>query len=273
MRDAPFETLKRKYDAGVLPHALLVSGGTERSRLGFARDVAVMLFGGDDPKGTAIRIDDGNYADIIRVGPENGSIKVGAVKGLIEKIRLKPFSSDRMLAVIESSELMNEQAQNKLLKTLEEPSGNNVIMLLTSNTGMLRATIRSRCVKISLGADAEGMDQQVKDDAVKALSIALFGRPLHEAFAILDRYVDEPFPLLDAMEIFLRNLVVGGREARLVSDEHDREIAQKMKGGGPYALSAGITIIEDTRTILRFNRMNRKNGLRDMALRLRTGGM
>jgi hypothetical protein len=168
---------------------------------------------------------------------------------------------------------MNAQAQNKLLKTLEEPSGNNVIILLASNTGMLRATIRSRCMKISIGAEAEGVDPRVKDDAVRALSVALFGKPLHEAFVILDEYADEPFPLLDAMEMFLRNLVVGAREAELVSDEHDRGIARKMEGGNPDALVAGIRIIEDTRTILRFNRMNRKNGLRDMALRLRTGGM
>jgi hypothetical protein len=265
--------LKRKYDAGALPHALLVSGGTERSRLRFARDIAVMLLGGGDPEGTAKKIDDGNYADILRVSPENGSIKVGAVKDLIEKLRLKPFSSDRILAVIESGELMNAQAQNKLLKTLEEPSGNNVIMLLVSNTGMLRATIRSRCVKVNLGAEAEGPDPQVKDDAEKTLSVALFGKPLHEAFAILDGYVDEPFPLLDAMEMFLRNLIVGGFAAGLVSDDGDREIARKMNGGDSDALSAGIGIIEDTRTMLRVGRMNRKNGLRDMALRLRTGGM
>jgi hypothetical protein len=273
MKSTPFETLKRKYDAGVLPHALLVSGGTESSRLGYARDVAIMLFGGESSEGAAMKIDDGNHADIIRVAPENGSIKVGAVRELIEKLRLKPFSSDRILAVIESSELMNAQAQNKLLKTLEEPSGNNVIMLLAANTGMLRATIRSRCMKINIGAETGEIARPVKDDAVKALSIALFGRPIHEAFAILDDYADDPFNLLDAMEIFLRNLIVGGHDAELVSDVNDRGIALKMKGGSRDALAAGIRIIEDTRTILRVGRMNRKSGLRDMALRLRTGGI
>ncbi|MDR1292177.1 MAG: hypothetical protein LBJ91_02110 [Clostridiales Family XIII bacterium] len=272
MTAAPFDVLKRKYDAGVLPHALLVSGGAERSRLGFARDVAVMLFGGDDPVGAASMIDDGNCADLIRVSPDNGSIKVGAVRELTEKIKLKPFSSDRILAVIESSELMNAQAQNKLLKTLEEPPGNDVIMLLAGGTGMLRSTIVSRCMKINLGAEAVSVDPQVKGDAVRALSAALFGKPMHEAFAILDSHTDDPFPLLDAMELFLRNLVVGGREAGLVSDGNDRAIAQKMKDGSPGALTAGIRIVEDTRMLLRFGRVNRKNGLRDMALRLRTGG-
>jgi hypothetical protein len=128
-------------------------------------------------------------------------------------------------------------------------------------------------MKVNIGAEADITERSVKGDAVKLLSAALFGKPAHEAFAILDGYLDDPFPLLDAMEMFLRNLVVGSHEGKLVSDEDDRGIALKMKGRRDGELEAGIDIIEDTRTILRFNRMNRKNGLRDMALRLRTGGI
>jgi hypothetical protein len=274
LKEYPFSALKRKYESGALPHALLVSGGAEESRLKFARDVAIMLLGGDDPAAVARKIDSGNCADIIRVVPEEGSIRVRAIKDLIEKLRLKPFSSDRMFAVIEDCDLMNAQSQNKLLKTLEEPAGNNVIMLLTSNAEALRATIRSRCMKISLGASAGDIERSVKDDAVKLLSAALFGKPAHEAFAISDRYADDPFPLLDAMELFLRDLVVGGYEERLVTDEDNRGIARKMKGrrdGG--TLITGIMAIEDTRAALRFGRVNRKNGLRDMAIRLKSGEM
>jgi hypothetical protein len=258
--------LKRRYESGSLPHALLVSGGTEASRMRLARGTAVMVLGGADPPGAAKMIDDGNCADMVRIAPDNGSIKVGAIKELTERLRMKPFSSDRILAVIEDSDLMNSQAQNKLLKTLEEPPGDNVIMLLASNEGMLRATIRSRCLKINLGAGTEDVAPQVKDDAVKLLSAAMFGKPAHEAFAILDRHMDEPFPLLDAMELFLRDLIVGGHEPNLVSDEGDREIAQKMKGNRARGLGARIEIIEDTRAVLRSGRANRKSCLRDMAL-------
>jgi hypothetical protein len=274
MRETPFDALNRRYASGAMPHALLVSGGTEKSRWKFARAAAVMLLGGADPEAAARVIDAGNHADVIRVTPENGAIRVGAVRELTEKLRMKPFSSGRMFAVIEDSDLMNAQAQNKLLKTLEEPAGNNVIMLLAANTEALRATIRSRCMKISLGAEAADIGQSVKDDAVKLLSAALFGAPVHEAFAISDGHADDPFPLLDAMELFLRDLIVGGLDEGLVADGGNREIAAKMKGRGyDAALRSGVGVVEDTRASLRFGRVNTRNGLRDMTLRLKTGGM
>jgi hypothetical protein len=74
------------------------------------------------------------------------------------------------------------------------------------------------------------------------------------------------------MEMFLRDLVVGRHETGLVSDAYNREVALRIKDGDAAALEAGIGVIEDTRGLLRFGRVNRRNSLRDMALRLRTGG-
>jgi len=268
----PIERLRQKYEAGFLPHALLVSGGTEVSRRRFAKDAAVSLLGGDDASFAARIIDDGNLADLIWIRPDGGSIKVDQVRDLIERLRNKPFSAARTLAVIEDGDLMNSQAQNKLLKTLEEPPGDNVIIIVAANTEMLRATIRSRCLKINIGADETDIAQDVNDDAVKVLSVSLFGKPSHDAFAVLDNYGDDPFPLLDAMELFLRDIIVGRYEAALVPDGAHRAIALKMKDRQSDALKAGVEIIEDTRAALRFGRMNRKSCLRDMALRIGTGG-
>jgi hypothetical protein len=232
-----------------------------------------MLFGGADADFTAKMIDSGNYADLIYIVPDNGSIKVDAIRELIDRVRLKPFSADKLMVVIEDSDFMNAQAQNKLLKTLEEPAGNNVIMLLAANIGALRATIRSRCMKISLEAEAADIADSVRKDARDMLSATFFGKPMHEAFAIIDRYADDPFPVLDAMELFLRDVVVGGYEAGLVQDAQIRDIALKLKDRRDIELEAAIAIVEDTRSALRTGRMNRKSGLRDMALRLKVGGI
>jgi hypothetical protein len=267
------DNLREKYETGFFPHALLVSGGTGSTRRRFAKDAAALLLGAsEDTAYTEKTIEDGNLADLVWVEPDGASIKVEQVRDLIEKLRVKPFSADRILAVIADGELMNPQAQNKLLKTLEEPPGNNVIIILASNTEMLRATIRSRCLKINIGTEKAGIAQDVNDDAQKVLSVALFGKPSHEAFTILDGYSDDPFPLLDAMELFLRDIIVGRYETALVPDEAHRAIALKMKDHGHGAMKNGIGIIEDTRAALRYGRMNRKNGLRDMALRIRSGG-
>jgi hypothetical protein len=269
LRTNPIESLRLKYETGFLPHALLVSGGTEVSRQRFAKDAAVFLLGSDDAPFTARMIDGGNLADLIWIRPDGGSIKVDQIRDLIERLRIKPFSAERTLAVIEDGDLMNSQAQNKLLKTLEEPPGDSVIIVLAANTEMLRATIRSRCLKINIAADKTDIAQNVNDDAVKVLSVSLFGKPSHDAFSVLDNYGDDPFPLLDAMELFLRDIIVGRYETALVSNEAHRAIALKMKDRQSDALKAGVGVIEDTRAALRFGRMNRKSSLRDMALRLR----
>jgi hypothetical protein len=127
-------------------------------------------------------------------------------------------------------------------------------------------------VKVNLGAGAGDTAPSVRDDAVKLISASFFGKAAPEAFAILDGHTDDPFPLLDAMEIFLRDIIVGVHEARLVTNEDNREIAGRMKGGSLDAFVAGVGIVEDVRSTLRQGGMNRKNALRDMALRLRTGG-
>jgi hypothetical protein len=253
------EMLRGKHRARAVPHALLVSGGTAPARLDFALEAAMLLL-------------DGDRTDLVMVEPDDGQIKVDAVRELIERLRLKPFSASRTVAVVVDGDLMNPQAQNKLLKTLEEPSGDSVIMILVANTEALRATIRSRCMKISLGADAVQTAAEVEADAVKALSAALFGKPAQEAFAIVDAHMDDPFPLLDAMEMFLRDLIVGQRSPDLATCEEHRRAALRMRGRADAGLGAGIEAIEDTRAALSRGRMNRKGSLHDMVLRLRAGG-
>lgn len=67
---------------------------------------------------------------------------------LIEPSALKPTVSRRRVFVIRDAERMNEAAQNALLKTLEEPPGQTVLILVTASAGRLLPTIRSRCQQI-----------------------------------------------------------------------------------------------------------------------------
>jgi hypothetical protein len=272
--------VKIRCEKGNLPHAILLYGGTAASRSRYASDLAKTAFAaaGDEAQDVAAvarRIDADNYPDMITIKPDGGSIKVDAVKNLIERLRYKPFEAGRVIAIIEDGDLMNQQAQNKLLKTLEEPVGENVIIILTANTEMLRQTIRSRCMKIGMDREFAEIDEAVRADAKDILSAALFGKPAYEAFRILDKYSAKEtddgamFLLLDAMELFLRDLIAGRYGDALVADEANLALARKMREREGDALEAGVAVIEDTRTTLRFGRMNRKNSLRDMALRIR----
>ena len=94
-----------------------------------------------------------NHPDIIRVTHEKSRIGVDDIRrSLIDDISIKPFSSPFKVYIVDEAERMTEQAQNALLKTLEEPPSYAVIILITSNTGSFLQTILSRCVTLQFKA-------------------------------------------------------------------------------------------------------------------------
>ena len=88
----------------------------------------------------------GNEGYIV-VESEDNVIKVDAIRNLKDEVLLKPIVADRKIIIINDAECMNEQAQNALLKILEEPPTYITIILVTSNKEKLLYTIRSRCVE------------------------------------------------------------------------------------------------------------------------------
>ena len=103
----------------------------------------------------------GNHPDIIRVTHEKpNTISVDDIREQVNNdIVIKPYSSKYKIYIIPEADLMTVQAQNALLKTIEEPPEYAVIMLLTENAETLLPTIRSRCVMMKL--------RNIKDQLVK----------------------------------------------------------------------------------------------------------
>lgn len=94
----------------------------------------------------------GNQPDIIRVVHEKpNTISVEDIRGQLNgDIQIKPYSSPYKIYIVDEAEKLSVQAQNALLKTIEEPPAYAVILLLTANAGMLLPTIQSRCVRLDL---------------------------------------------------------------------------------------------------------------------------
>ena len=82
------------------------------------------------------------------IDEEERSIKTEAIRQIIKNIYEKPIKSNRKIYIINDSEKMTKEAQNTLLKTLEEPPEYTIIILITSNENMLLNTIKSRCAKV-----------------------------------------------------------------------------------------------------------------------------
>ena len=94
----------------------------------------------------------GNHPDLIYVTHEKpASIGVDDVRRQInDTIQVKPYSSAHKIYIVDEAEKMTVQAQNALLKTIEEPPAYAVILLLTTNAEAFLPTILSRCVQLKL---------------------------------------------------------------------------------------------------------------------------
>lgn len=103
----------------------------------------------------------GNHPDIIRVQHEKpATVGVEDIRlGVNNDVVIKPYSGPWKIYIINEAEKMTVQAQNALLKTLEEPPAYAVILLLTSNLDALLPTIQSRCVVLNM--------KPVADDIIK----------------------------------------------------------------------------------------------------------
>jgi DNA polymerase-3 subunit delta' len=86
-----------------------------------------------------------NHPDIITITAEGQFIKIGAVKDLQEQMKFRPREGRRRVFIMPEAERMNATAANALLKTLEEPSAGNILLLTTSRPHALPMTILSRC--------------------------------------------------------------------------------------------------------------------------------
>ncbi|MDD7218607.1 MAG: DNA polymerase III subunit delta' [Clostridia bacterium] len=100
-----------------------------------------------------------NHPDIIMVGHEKqGTITIDEIRDqVINDVGIRPYYSPHKIYIIADADLMTPQAQNALLKTIEEPPEYVIIMLLTSNADSLLPTIQSRCVRLDLKVVSDGL--------------------------------------------------------------------------------------------------------------------
>ncbi len=145
---------EQRLASGHTPHAMLFTGPEGVGKLQFALAFMHRLFCHDiQPSGACGKckachlLKTGNHPDQYHIAsPEDkNNISVEQVRKLIHYASLKPHSAPKKIAIIEGAELMNHNAANSLLKTLEEPPESCLLILITHRPDQLLATLRSRC--------------------------------------------------------------------------------------------------------------------------------
>lgn len=150
--------VQQQRSAGQLPHALLLAGPPAVGKRRFARALALSLLCPQPlPDGYACGncricalLAAGTHPDWFWVAPEERgkAIKIDQVRSLVDTVAQTAQQGGRKLVIIEPAEALNRNAANALLKTLEEPSGAAVILLIADAPGRLLPTIRSRCQRL-----------------------------------------------------------------------------------------------------------------------------
>ena len=131
-------------------HAYLLVGPPGSGVDVAARCLAAALLGGDDD--VAGRVLRGVHPDVVEIEPEGTFFLTAQAETVIREVYASPVDGPRKIVVLLEAERMNDEAANRLLKTLEEPPPNAVVVLVAGNAEMLPATVRSRCQRIELRA-------------------------------------------------------------------------------------------------------------------------
>ena len=175
------EHLQNAISMNKVSHAYIINGERSSGKEFIARIFAMALQcekGGTEPCGechSCKQAMSNNQPDIIYIGHEKpNTIGVEDIRGQINNdIGIKPYSSPRKIYIMNEGEKMTVQAQNALLKTLEEPPEYAVILILTTNVEALLPTILSRCVVLNM--------KPVPDAKVKKYLMEELGVPDYKA--------------------------------------------------------------------------------------------
>lgn len=264
--------LRRAIESSRVSHAYIFEGAYNVDKAGFAKAFAKALLCKNDPANgcdtcpTCRKIDSGNYEDLYWIsadgdaGKGNLSIKDEAILELQRKMMLKPTSGERNIAVLHGCDGMTPRAQNRFLKSLEEPSEGTVIMLLSENSKNLLPTINSRCIKYRLTDSGTGglyddKLSQMRGHAADIVEMLKDGRYFYDIKSRLDEVLFDK----ECAYIFL--------------DETERIFGDMLKNGDGFFDTAtvmeAVALTEKARNAIRRN-VGYRYAVRELILALRT---
>ncbi|MHC1698525.1 MAG: DNA polymerase III subunit delta' [Geobacteraceae bacterium] len=150
--DRNISLLRRALATGKLSHAYLFYGidssGMKEAALAL---VEAIFCNGTDGCGecpSCRKVAGLRHPDLHHVQPDGAFIKIDQIRELQRELSYRPFEAPKKACIIEEADKMNISAANAFLKTLEEPSGDAILILMTTHVDAVLPTIRSRCQQL-----------------------------------------------------------------------------------------------------------------------------
>jgi len=182
----------------------------------------------------------GNHEDFISIQKpdDKESIVVAQIEELIDNLSLKPYGPCYAV-LIEDAHLAREASQNKLLKTLEEPVTESMIVLLSERLDAILPTIQSRCICFVLEEEKEDVSEDAKASAKKFVSLVLDNAPYYMKKAVLSDILSDKDSARERALEFLDTV------------EEELEMELLKKGCNVEILSRAINQAETSRAYLK----------------------
>ena len=145
-RSTAYKNIKKDYECGRFAHAFLFVNEDTDYLLQFAKKVVALIF---NDRNLESRVNNETHPDVIILGKQS-KITSADSSFLASDVYVKGYENDKKVYILIDVDEMNDESQNKILKTLEEPPHNVYILMLARNTQSLLPTIMSRVSMIEL---------------------------------------------------------------------------------------------------------------------------
>lgn len=215
---------------------------------------------------SCIEFDSNNHPDFLLLEPEGNVIKIEQIRKLQKIIQEKPIISHKKVYIINDADKMTKEAQNCLLKTLEEPPEFSTIILIGTNENAFLSTIKSRCMilhfqKIEDQKIKQYLNNQLEETNITENMLKMFQGSIGKAIKLKDKQ-----ELYNKIENIIENInrkdlidVINSAEIIYQSKEEIMEILEYMnvllieKAKVNAIWIKGISIVEETKKRLQQN--------------------
>ncbi|MBK5245645.1 MAG: hypothetical protein JJE49_00065 [Peptostreptococcaceae bacterium] len=216
--DQLIERLRETICGKGVTHAYVFEGDYYTDKLAFANSFAKAILC-ETNKGTGcetciscIKIEHGNHEDVYYAEvTDKGNTKDEEINKLQIRLSNKPYIGERNIAIIKDADSMTLKAQNRLLKTLEEPQPGTVIILLSNNVQNLTQTILSRCVVFRINPEKLNSEKQKFEFEEEIAQMLLENEPFYKIKLRMNGILKDKeasMKFLDGMERVYRDLLI-----------------------------------------------------------------
>jgi DNA polymerase III delta' subunit len=205
-----------KQDPSRIPHAILMQGDLGAGA-SIAHNVAKALLCRTSSKkkcqcNSCHKADEGSHPDLMVLTDEESKLGIAQIRSVIHQVLLRPIESSHKVVIFQEADRMTPDAQNALLKILEEPPKGVYFLLITKDLSGLLPTVISRCQRLVLGLSETSIVSPQEREEIQSRLIQLLEDAQTTHAALLPDWTstkkDEALIEIDELVLIFRDLLV-----------------------------------------------------------------